>query len=130
MAEGTRTKSVGESLQVMAIAPALYAVFVPGFFDLRQQDLTADEKAGARTGLYAASALTVGLGAAIALTDDDPVPFVAGAILAGVMVGLFEFSFKHQSDSTTAKIVAYPENEGSRMSAPNSTLAAETPSVG
>jgi hypothetical protein len=97
-------KSLGESLQVVALTPALFAVFIPGFFDALKNPPTADNVKGVRTGLYTACGLTVTLGAAISLADDDPVPFTASVLLSGIMAGAYEYAIRRDGTSANAGV--------------------------
>lgn len=97
---GTTGGEIATSVLVIEAGASLYAAFCPSWFTVRSpffHDQKANEgnRQAIRQGELVATILTLATGAASSLLVHSPLPLIGAAIVAGVMVGGYEYSMSH-----------------------------------
>lgn len=88
---------VGEASGVFAgFCPSWFTVSSPFF---HEQEAKEGNVKRIRWGEAAATAIVLGTGAAVSVSEGDPVPFLAAATIAGVFVAGYEYMIAHPSSN-------------------------------
>jgi hypothetical protein len=86
---------VGEASGVFAgFCPSWFTVSSPFFHEQEAKDGNVKR---IRWGEAAATAIVLATGAAVSVSERDPIPFIAASVICGVFVGGYEYMIAHPS---------------------------------